>query len=108
MEYLNLPFLFVKFWFIEAPFELSKYFARINNEFLHLFSLPLMLRTLLVPWKNEYRKQFVLMAIVLGFVIKTFFVIADLALLALILLIEVATLIFFVIWPFLTLFLLTK
>lgn len=108
MEYLNLPLLFVKFWFIEAPVRLIRYFISLNREFMHLFSLPLMIRSLFVPWKNEYRKKFVVIAIGIGFVIKTVFIAADLALFGLIILIEFSVLVFFVMWPFIIVLLLLK
>jgi hypothetical protein len=108
MEYFNLPLLFLKFWFFEAPLSLIKYFAYLNSQFLHLFSLTLMIKTLFVPWKNEYRKEFIPVALGLGIFIKAFFIIADLILFLMLLIIEFLILIFFIIWPFLAVLLLFK
>jgi len=78
MNYLNLPLIFLKFWYLEAPVSIIKQYGYLNRQFLHLFSLPILIRSYFKPWKNEYRKEFVAVAIGIGVFIKTFFIIADL------------------------------
>ncbi|MEK9176340.1 MAG: hypothetical protein AAB520_02785, partial [Patescibacteria group bacterium] len=64
--YLSLPFLFLKFWFLEAPLKLTKYFFSLNHAALQILSLPLMIRTFFKPLKNEYRKGLVAFSIGMG------------------------------------------
>ena len=104
--YLRLPLIFLKFWFVEAPASLISYFASLNKAFLELFSLPLMLETYFKPWKNEYRKGLVATAILIGVVIKTSVIFADLILLVLLLALEVILVLAFISWPIMTLLLL--
>lgn len=103
MFYLSLPLKFLKFWFVEAPFEIFLFFVSLNRAILQLISLPLLIRTYFRPWKNEYRKGFVPVAIGLGMVIKTFVIFADLLLFSLVLFFEIAFFAFFILWPIYTL-----
>lgn len=97
---------FLRFWYLEAPRGLISFFASLNNAFLQLFSLPLLVRTYFKPWKNEYREGLIGFSIGVGIFIKTFFVIVDIMLLFLLLLAEGLFFIFFLIWPIATVFLL--
>lgn len=101
-----LPLIFLKFWFIEAPVILVTFFSSLNKAFLELFSLPLLLRTYFKPWKNEYRQGLVGFSIAMGMFIKTFAIIADLVLLIFLLGIELVLFVGFIIWPFITVYLL--
>ena len=103
MFYASLPIIFIKFWFIEAPKSLIDYFASMNSAFLQLFSLPLLIKTYFKPWKNEYRKGLVGIAIFIGVFIKTGAIIADLILLFLLLILEIAFILGFILWPIWTL-----
>ena len=104
--YLSLPVLFLKFWFVQAPLRLAKYSLSVNHAFLQFLSLPLMLRTFFKPLKNEYRKGFVLFSIIFGILVKTAFIFIDLILLGFIVFIELAVIVLFVLWPFLTFYIL--
>src|SRR3989344_4849126 len=66
MFYLSLPLIFLKFWFFEAPRIILIFFASLNNSFLKLISLPILVKTYFKPWKNEYRKGLVGFSIALG------------------------------------------
>ena len=94
--------MFLKFWFIESPVALLKFFASFNDAFFQLFSLPLLLRTYFKPLKNEYRPGLVGFSRAMGIVVKTFFIIADLAILVVILAIEIAVFVSFVMFPIAT------
>ena len=61
-----LPVQFLKFWFIDAPRNLIAFFNSLNNAFLQLCSLPLLLKTYFKPWKNEYREGLVGFSIGMG------------------------------------------
>jgi len=106
MNYAFLPVMLLKFWFIESPVALFKFFASFNAAFFELFSLPLLLRTYFKPLKNEYRQGLVGFSRAMGIIIKTFFIAADLAMLAVILALEIAIFVSFVMFPIATLALL--
>ena len=106
MFYLSLPIIFLKFWYLEAPKGLIGFFASLNNSFLQLLSLPILVRTYFKPWKNEYRKGLVVFSIAMGIFIKSFVIMADLILVLLLLFLEIIFFISFLLWPVGTIFLL--
>ena len=97
--YLSLPLIFLKFWYFEAPGALFSFFGSLNRAFLHLFSLPLLIKTFFKPWKNEYREGLVGFSIGMGMFIKTFAIAADLVILLSLLAIEVGIFVLFLLWP---------
>ncbi|HSW98030.1 MAG TPA: hypothetical protein VLF89_09460 [Candidatus Saccharimonadales bacterium] len=104
--YLSLPLLFLKFWFIDSPKNILGYFGSLNNAFFQLFSLPLLLKTYFKPWKNEYRKNLVVVAVCIGIFIKTFVIFADLIIFTGLLAVEMIFLSAFLLWPIATVYLL--
>jgi hypothetical protein len=102
MKYLTLPVIFLKFWFIDSPIALFKFFASVNNAFFQLFSLPLLLRTYFQPLKNEYRQGLIGFSRAIGIAIKTVFIIADLLMLIILLTFEIGIFIAFVFFPIAT------
>ena len=106
MFYLNLPLIFLKFWYIEAPIGLVRFFSSLNISTLQLLSLPLLVRTYFKPWKNEYRKGLVGFSIAMGIFIKSFVIIADLILFSLLIFLETIFFVSFILWPVATIFLL--
>lgn len=103
---LSVLWDFVVFWFVLSPKNLIAFFSSFNSAFLQLFSLPLLLKTFFRPWKNEYRQGLVGFSIAMGMFIKTFVILADTFLFALILSAEVLLVLVFLAWPFATIFLL--
>src|SRR5258706_1075299 len=101
-SYLSLPLIFLKFWYLEAPLGMIGYFGSLNHAFFELFSLPLFLRTYFKPLKNEYRQGLVGFSRAIGIVIKSFFIVVDLAFLIILLTFELSALAFFLIFPILT------
>src|SRR3989344_2274869 len=99
MFYLSLPLIFLKFWFFEAPRIILIFFASLNNSFLKLISLPILVKTYFKPWKNEYRKGLVGFSIAMGMFIKTFVITADLILFFALLAIELILFFAFILWP---------
>lgn len=97
--YLSLPFVFLKFWYIEAPWALLVFFGSLNRAFLHLFSLALLIKTYFRPWKNEYREGLVGFSIGMGMFIKTFAIAADLLIFLFLLAVEIVLFIIFLLWP---------
>ncbi len=102
MNYLFLPAMLLKFWFIDSPVALFKFFASFNNAFFQLFSLPLLLRTYFQPLKNEYRQGLVGFSRAMGIFIKSFFIIADLLMLIILLSLEIVIFVSFVFFPIAT------
>ncbi len=102
MNYVILPVMLLKFWFIESPIALFKFFASFNSAFFELFSLQLLLRTYFQPLKNEYRQGLVGFSRAMGITIKTFFIFADLLMLIIILTLEIAIFVSFVMFPIAT------
>jgi hypothetical protein len=96
---LSLPLSILKFWYLEAPKNIFRFFISLNVAFLGVFSLSLMLKTYFRPWKNEYREGMVRFAIFMGIVIKSLFIMADLIIFAGLILLETIFLIGFIIWP---------
>jgi hypothetical protein len=97
--YFALPFIFLQFWFVEAPLGLLRYFSSLNTAFLHLFSLPLLLRTFFKPLKNEYRQGLVGFSIGMGIVIKSCLIFIDLLFFLMLLVLEIAFLGLFLLIP---------
>src|SRR6266480_5761475 len=102
MNYLFLPTLLLKFWFIESPVALFKFFVSLNSAFFQLFSLPLLLRTYFQPLKNEYRQGLVGFSRAMGIFIKTFLIVADLLMFFLLITLEVVVFIGFLAIPIAT------
>jgi hypothetical protein len=100
--YLFLPLLFLRFWFLEAPLSILRYFASLNRAVLHFLSLPLFLRTFFKPLKNEYRQGLVGFSIGMGIAVKSVLILFDLAAFAFILILEVVLLTAFLLVPFAT------
>jgi hypothetical protein len=105
-KYVFLPVMFLKFWFYESPLGLLRFFASLNSAFFHLFSLPLFLKTYFKPLKNEYRQGLVGFSRALGMFIKTWFILADILMLVLLLVFEVTIFIGYVFLPIATVWLL--
>ena|ERR1035437_4646761 len=99
MKLLLLPLEILKFWYLEAPLNMLRFFASLNKAFFGVFSLPLMFKTFFKPWKNEYREGLVGFSIVMGMVMKSLFIFADLFLFALLILAEVSMFIIFLSLP---------
>lgn len=108
MFYLTLPAVFLKFWYIEAPIGILKFFLSFNKSLLSLISLPLLIKTFFKPWKSEYRKGLVNFSIIIGVFIKTFVIFADIVIFIFVLLIEILFFILFIFWPIFTVILILK
>jgi hypothetical protein len=100
--YISLPALFIRFWFIEAPLAILRYYGHINTAFLQFFALPMMIKTFFKPLKNEYREGLVGFSIGMGIVVKTVLILFTLFLLGFILTLEAIFLVFFILLPFLS------
>jgi len=101
-----LPFIFLKFWYIDTPREMLGFLASFNTYFMELFALPLCLRTYFKPLKNEYREGLVGFSIAMGILFKTVLILIDLIILACILIFECIILLSFLVFPVITVLLL--
>jgi hypothetical protein len=104
--YLSIPLLFLKFWFIDAPLRFIKYFLTVNHATLQILSMPLLLKTFFKPLKNEYRKGLVLFSLVFGMILKSALLFADFIVFGFLLFFEICLIALFVLWPFLTFYIL--
>ena len=104
--FLSLPFLFLKFWFIEAPERLTRYFFSLNHAALQVLSLPLMIRTFVRPLKNEYRKGLVGFSIGMGILVKSVLIPIDLLIMLFLFTLEIALIVGFLLWPFAAIYIL--
>jgi hypothetical protein len=78
----------------------------VNHAALQILSLFLLFRTFFKPLKNEYRKGLVVFSIVFGMIMKSALIFVDLLFFGLLLTIEIFILGLFVLWPFLTFYIL--
>lgn len=104
--YLSIPLLFLRFWSVDGPVRLIQYFMSVNHAALQILSLFLLIRTFFKPLKNEYRKGLVVFSIVFGMVLKSALIFVDLIFLAGLLLIEILIIGLFILWPFLSFYIL--
>lgn len=104
-SYLALPWIFIKFWYFDAPLGMIGYFSSLNNAFFELLSLPLFLRTFFKPLKNEYRQGLVGFSRAMGMLVKSFFIMVDLAIFSIILVLELCSLAIFLLFPLITILL---
>ena len=100
----KLPLEFIRWWFLEAPFTLTKILLWVFNAFIHLFSFKSLFTTFFKPWKNEYREGLVRTAIFIGAFMKSLLIVFDLFMFGVIACIEGIILITWVSLPFLVLF----
>lgn len=105
-SYFLLPLTFLKFWYFDSPKEIVGYCLSLNNAFFKLFSLPLMIQTFFKPLKNEYRPGLVRFSRVMGVIIKSTLIFADVLLLVVLVVTEFAVLFGFLAFPILTVLLL--
>src|SRR3989344_3273224 len=93
--YLSLPILFFKFWFIDSPLRLIRYFLTVNHAALQILSIPLLIRTFFRPLKNEYRKGLVVFSVGMGIVVKSALIFVDLLLLLILVFVELTLFVLF-------------
>ena len=105
-NYILLPFLFLKFWFWDAPAEIIGFFRSLNGAFNEAFSFTLFLKTFFNPIKNEYREGLIGFSRAVGIVIKSTFLIVDTIVFTILLTIEATVLIAFICFPLITIALL--
>ncbi|OGH08076.1 MAG: hypothetical protein A2171_01225 [Candidatus Levybacteria bacterium RBG_13_35_9] len=95
----TLPVDILKFWYLDAPVSLLRYFLTLNKSFFNVFSIPLMLKTFFRPWKNEYREGLVKFSIFMGIAFKSLFIFVGLFTFVFLLIFEAAVFIGFLILP---------
>ena len=106
MSLATLPFVFLRFWYIESPREIIAYFWSLNISYFLLFSVPLLLRTFFQPIKNEYREGLVGFSRAMGMAVKSAIILASLIFVIPIILAETGFLLVYLMLPGLSLLLL--
>ncbi len=106
MQFLSLPGVFLKFWYVDSLLGLAHFFASVNHAFFQLFSLPLLVQTFFRPLKNEYREGLVAFSIGMGIVVKSCIILVDLLIFLILLLLEALFILSFLSLPIVTVFLL--
>lgn len=106
MSLAALPFVFLRFWYVESPREIIAYFWSLDISYFHLFSVPLLLRTFFQPIKNEYREGLVGFSVAMGIVVKSALILASLVFIIPIILAEIGFLITYLMLPGLSLLIL--
>jgi hypothetical protein len=101
-SYAFLPITFLKFWYVDSPRSLVRFFLSVNRAFLQLFSLPLFIKTYTKPLKNEYRQGLVRFSKAMGVVIKSVLIVVDVLLFGILLFSEVVIFAGFLAFPVLT------
>ena len=108
MSLVLYPLLLLKFWYVEAPLGLLKFFIYLNIYILHLLSIPLFLNTFFKPAKLEYRKGLIGFSIMFGIISKSFFLFADFFLFIPILIVEVVFFLAFLAYPLMPFYILLR
>lgn len=86
---LTLPLLFIQFWFFEGPQFLLRIIFLLFRTGAQILSLPILVRTFFAPWKGEYRKGYVGIAIGVGVVVRALTITTSILLLSVLLLIGI-------------------
>ncbi len=103
MKYsILLPFLFLKFWFWDAPAEIIGFFRSLNGAFNEAFSFTLFLKTFFNPLKNEYREGLIGFSRAVGIIIKSAFIIVDIIVFTFLITIELLIIALFITFPLIT------
>ncbi len=105
-NFLRLQLTFLKFWFIDAPLEMTGFFSALNNYIMQAIALDLCIKTYFKPLKNEYRQGLVGFTIGMGIVVKTGIITADLFIFIILISLEFMVIFAFLIFPLSTLLLL--
>lgn len=100
--YLLLPVTFLRFWFLEAPIGMIKFYGSLNSSLARMFSLPLMTSTFFKPLKNEYREGLVGFSIGMGIAMKSVLILVDLLIFVLVFVFEVVSILVFLLMPILS------
>jgi hypothetical protein len=103
---LKLPLLFIYWWFVTAPIQLLVFFFRYLTHLSQVLSLPLLVKTFFVPWKNENKKGYVAIARGIGMTVKTSVILADLMILIIFFMVEVSLFLLWMLLPILSIYLL--
>lgn len=106
MGLVTLPFVFLRFWYIESPREIIAYFYSLNVSYFHLFSVPLLIRTFFKPIKNEYRDGLVGFSVAMGIVVKSAIIVTSLLFIIPIVISEIGFLLTYLMLPILSILLL--
>jgi len=95
------PLLLIRFWYLEAPKNLFRFFMQLNWYVMNMFSIPLFVRTFFKPAKLEYRKGLIVFSILVGMFVKLILISIFMTFVVALLLIEIVFFVFFLAYPLL-------
>lgn len=68
---ITLPLTFAKFWFIDGPQNILQVTWLLTRASANILSIPILIRTFFKPWKGEYRKGYIGIAVGVGMTVRT-------------------------------------
>lgn len=100
------PLFVLRFWYIEAPVGILKFYSHLNNYILSLLSVRLLVKTFFKPLKNEYRTGLVWFSVMMGIGFKSVLILTSFLMFFLVIVFEVVFLFSFIAFPFIPFYLL--
>ncbi len=106
--FLKMALEFFLLWYLDAIVAMSKGLYSLLVIIADMFALPVLFKTLFLPYRAENRKGFIAIAIGIGFVLRVLAIATCLLLLAVVLTTGLSLLLGWALVPFLFLFLLLQ
>ena len=99
MSIILYPLFILLFLYVDIPLKTVRFMHSLNMYMLHLLSVPILVRTLFKPLKNEYHKGLILFSILFGISVKSVLISISLVIVLLFAVIECILLAFYLVLP---------
>ncbi len=100
------PLFVLRFWYLEAPAGILRFYRYLNLYVASALSIRLLLKTFFRPLKNEYRMGLVWFSVMMGVGFKSVLIVTSVIMLIIILAFEIIFLFAFLLFPFIPFYLL--